>query len=340
MRLAMIGLGRMGGNMVRRLMAGGHECVVLDRDAAAVEALAKEGAIAARDLADLVAKLPGPRAVWLMLPAALVDATIGELAPLLSADDLLIDGGNSHFQDDLRRANHLAARGIRYMDIGVSGGVWGRERGYCLMVGGEPAAFARLEPALRTLAPSRDLAPPNPARGANPDLADTADRGYLLCGGPGAGHFVKMVHNGIEYALMAAYAEGFNLLRHANDGAAGHRSADAETAPLRDPTLYRFDLDLAAIAELWRRGSVIGSWLLDLTAQALAEDADLANFAGTVSDSGEGRWTAAAAIELGVPIHTLSAALFDRFESRGHAEFANKVLSAQRSLFGGHHEKR
>ena len=337
MRLAMIGLGRMGGNMVRRLMAGGHECVVLDRDAAAVEALAKEGAIAARDLADLVAKLPGPRAVWLMLPAALVDATIGELAPLLSTDDVLVDGGNSHFHDDLRRSRELSARGIRYMDVGVSGGVWGRERGYCLMIGGEPAAFARLEPALRTLAPSRDLAPPNPARGDRPD---TADRGYLHCGGPGAGHFVKMVHNGIEYALMAAYAEGFNLLRHANDGAAGHRSADAETAPLRDPSLYRFDLDLAAIAELWRRGSVIGSWLLDLTAPALASDEELAGFAGKVSDSGEGRWTAAAAIELGVPIHTLSAALFDRFESRGHAEFANKVLSAQRALFGGHQERR
>jgi 6-phosphogluconate dehydrogenase len=336
MRLAMIGLGRMGGNMVRRLIAGGHECVVFDRDPAAVEALAKEGAVAARDLADLVARLPAPRAVWLMLPAALVDGAIGELGPLLAADDLLVDGGNSHFHDDLRRAKDLAARGIHYLDVGVSGGVRGRERGYCLMVGGEPAAFARLEPAFRTLAPSRELAPPNPARG---DRADTADRGYLRCGGPGAGHFVKMVHNGIEYALMAAYAEGLNLLRHANDGAAGHRAADAETAPLRDPALYRFDFDLAAVTELWRRGSVIGSWLLDLTAEALAEDPELAGFAGKVSDSGEGRWTAAAAIELGVPIHVLSAALFDRFESRGHAEFANKVLSAQRSLFGGHRER-
>jgi len=336
MRIAMVGLGRMGGNMVRRLLAGGHECVAYDADPATVAALAAEGATPARDLAELVALLPSPRTIWLMLPAALVDATIDALLPHLAPGDLLVDGGNSHFHDDLRRARALAARGLGYADVGVSGGVWGRDRGYCLMVGGTPEAMATLEPALRTLAPDPSIAPPNPARG---ERADTADRGYLHCGPAGAGHFVKMVHNGIEYALMAAYAEGFNLLRHAGDGIAGHRPADAETAPLHDPELYRYELDLAAIAELWRRGSVIGSWLLDLTAQALAEDPDLSEFSGRVSDSGEGRWTAAAAIDLGVPTPLMTAALFDRFASRDRGRFAHQVLSAQRALFGGHRER-
>ena len=337
MQLGMVGLGRMGANIVRRLMNDGHECVVYDVKADAVTALAGEGATGAESFADMASKLEAPRAIWLMIPAGLTGDVVDQVAEVLEPGDIIIDGGNSNYRDDVRRAAKLKPKGIHYVDAGTSGGVFGLERGYCLMVGGPNEAFDRIEPILKTIAPGKGDIERTPGRAG--DYAPE-ELGYLHCGPSGAGHFVKMVHNGIEYALMAAYAEGFNLLRHANDGAAGHRSADAETAPLRDPTLYRFDLDLAAIAELWRRGSVIGSWLLDLTAQALAEDADLANYAGTVSDSGEGRWTAAAAIELGVPIHTLSAALFDRFESRGHAEFANKVLSAQRSLFGGHHEKR
>jgi 6-phosphogluconate dehydrogenase len=332
MQVGMVGLGRMGGNMVRRLMRGGHACVAYDRSAESVAALAKEGATGADALADLVAKLTPPRVVWLMVPAAVVDGAIGELAPLLQKGDVIVDGGNSHYADDLARAARLAARGVHYVDVGVSGGVWGLERGFCLMIGGEPPVVARLDPLFATLAPGR-------GDGAAAGAAGTAPLGYLHCGPAGAGHFVKMVHNGIEYGVMAAYAEGLNLLRHANDGSKAGAS-DAETAPLRHPELYRYDLDLAAITEVWRHGSVISSWLLDLTAEAFARDPGLAGFAGQVSDSGEGRWTLQAANDIGIPAHVLAASLFERFASRGGAEFQNRVLSAMRLAFGGHLEKR
>lgn len=335
MQIGMIGLGRMGANMVRRLQRAGHQCVVFDRSTEAVQILAKEGAIAAGSLQDFVAKLAAPRAVWLMLPAAIVDASIAELTPLLGADDVLIDGGNSYYKDDIIRARQLSAKAVHYVDVGVSGGVWGLERGYCLMIGGGQQAVSRLQPIFSSLAPGVETAPRTHGRSGTPS---TAEVGYLHCGPVGAGHFVKMVHNGIEYGLMAAYAEGFNLLRHANVGGV-ERPVDAETTPLREADAFRYDIDVAEVAELWRRGSVVGSWLLDLTAHALQSDADLKNFSGRVSDSGEGRWTSIAAIESGTPAPVLTAALFNRFSSRGEADYADKLLSALRFEFGGHNEK-
>jgi len=335
MQLAMIGIGRMGANMVRRLIKGGHECVIFDTSAKAVDELTKEHAIGAASLADLAAKLARPRMLWLMVPAANVDQTIADLLPHLAPGDTLIDGGNSHHVDDIRRARQLAARQVDYVDVGTSGGVWGLERGYCLMIGGPDAAVRRLDPIFRTLAPGRGTIERTPGRDA---LGGTAEDGYLHCGASGAGHFVKMVHNGIEYGVMAAYAEGINILRGANVGR--HREgADAETAPMRAPEHYQYDLDLRDVAEVWRRGSVIASWLLDLTAAALAKDPALAGFSGRVSDSGEGRWTIQAAIDEGVPTPVLSAALYERFTSRGGADFQNKLLSAMRWQFGGHAEK-
>ena len=333
MELGMIGLGRMGANMVRRLGRGGHACVAYDRNADAVKALAGGTIAGARTPAELVARLAPPRTLWMMVPAAVVDRAIDDLVPLLQDGDTLVDGGNSHYSDDLSRAARLSPRGIHYVDVGVSGGVWGLERGFCLMIGGEPGVVARLEPLFATLAPGS-----SGATGGAPGAGGTAARGYLHCGPTGAGHFVKMIHNGIEYGLMAAYAEGLNILHHANAGTARGPS-DAETAPLRDPERYRYAFDLAAITELWRRGSVISSWLLDLTAAAFARDASLSRFAGQVADSGEGRWTLQAAIEVGVPAHVLAAALFERFGSRGEDEFQNRVLSAMRLAFGGHLEK-
>jgi 6-phosphogluconate dehydrogenase len=334
MQLGMIGLGRMGGAMVRRLLRGGHQCVVFDLDAKAMAVLSRDGAVTADSLAAFVARLQAPRAIWLMVPAAVVERTLESLKPLLQPGDLVIDGGNSNYKDDLRRASALGDAGIQYLDVGVSGGVWGGERGYCLMIGGEAAAAARLEPVFKTLAPGRQAAPPTEGRAA----ASTADEGYLHCGPAGAGHFVKMVHNGIEYGLMAAYAEGFNILAHA--GAGVHRRGDdAETAPMREPGHYPYDLALPEIAELWRRGSVVGSWLLDLTARALAEHPDLQSFAGRVSDSGEGRWSLHAAVETGTPAPVLAAALFARYSSRGEGDFANRLLSAMRFQFGGHVER-
>jgi 6-phosphogluconate dehydrogenase len=335
MQFGMIGLGRMGANMVRRLVRGGHECVVYDRAAAAIDAVVKEGARGAASLPELIAQLRPPRAVCLMVPAAYVDASIAELLPLLAAGDALIDGGNSNHQDDIARAARLAERGIDYIDMGTSGGVWGLERGYCLMIGGKREVVQRLDPIFATLAPGAAGIP----RTAERAVSSTAERGYLHCGPSGAGHFVKMIHNGIEYGLMAAYAEGFNILKHAGVGKAHAGGEDAETTPLRHPEHYAYDFNLADIAELWRRGSVITSWLLDLTAQALATDQDLARFGGRVSDSGEGRWTVAAANDLGVPAHVLTAALFERFASRDLDVFQNKVLSAMRFGFGGHQEK-
>ncbi|MBK7252028.1 MAG: decarboxylating 6-phosphogluconate dehydrogenase [Gammaproteobacteria bacterium] len=335
MQLGMIGLGRMGANMVRRLMKGGHECVVFDQSPDAVAALVVEGAVGAVSLAQLVGRLERPRAVWLMVPAAAVDRTIAALLALLEPGDALIDGGNSYYVDDIRRARELAPREIDYLDVGTSGGVWGRERGYCMMIGGGTAAVERLDPVFRTLAPGPGGVGRTPGRPAN---RGTAELGYLHCGGSGAGHFVKMVHNGIEYGLMAAYAEGMSILKGANVGAREH-AVDAETTPLRDPEHYQYELDLSEIAELWRRGSVISSWLLDLTAAALAEDPGLQKFAGRVSDSGEGRWTLKAAIDEAVPAPVLSSALHARFASRGEADFQNRVLSAMRFQFGGHHEK-
>ena len=334
MRIGMIGLGRMGANMVRRLQRDGHACVAYDRTAAAVQAVVADGAKGAHSLKELVGALPTPRALWIMVPAALVDSVIGELRPLLAAGDVLIDGGNSNYRDDIRRAAELKAAGIHYVDVGTSGGVLGLDEGYCLMIGGEREAVALIEPVLASLAPGGKMAG---APGQSSAQA-TAALGYLHCGPSGAGHFVKMVHNGIEYGLMAAYAEGLNLLAHAD---AGRRTggADAETAPLSDPRFFQYQLDVAAIAELWRHGSIITSRLLDLTAAALAHDGRLAAFGGRVSDSGEGRWTVEAAIEVGIPAPVLSAALYARFESRGQAEFANKVLSAMRLGFGGHVEK-
>ena len=334
MQIGMIGLGRMGANMVRRLKRGGHQCVVFDRSAEAVRALSQEGATGAASLADFAAKLSAPRAVWLMVPAATVDASIADLAPQLGRGDLIIDGGNSHYVDDIRRAQELAAQGIDYADVGTSGGVWGLERGYCLMIGGPDAAVKRLDPIFRTLAPGRGTLGRTPGR---EKLAGTAEEGYLHCGASGAGHFVKMVHNGIEYGMMAAYAEGLNILRHANVGKRS-QTADAETTPLRNPEHFQYDFNLADVTELWRRGSVVSSWLLDLTAQALAGEPELAGFSGHVSDSGEGRWTLNAAIDEGTPVPVLSAALYQRFSSRGEDEFAAKVLSAMRFGFGGHVE--
>ena len=334
MQLGMIGLGRMGGNMVRRVMKAGHRCVVYDIHPPAVNALAGEGATGANSLDAFVAALEPPRAVWLMVPAALVDQTLSDLTPHLASGDTVIDGGNSHYHDDIRRAAELRARGIHYVDVGTSGGVFGLERGYCLMIGGEPPVVEHLDPLFAALAPGGDAAPPTPGRKSR----GTAERGYLHCGPAGAGHFVKMVHNGIEYGLMAAYAEGLNILHHAGAGLRP-RQADAETTPLRHPEHYQYQLDLGEIAELWRRGSVISSWLLDLTARALLESPDLSNFAGRVSDSGEGRWTIAAAIDESVPVPVLSAALFQRFSSRGESDFADKLFSALRYQFGGHQEK-
>jgi 6-phosphogluconate dehydrogenase len=336
MQLGMIGLGRMGANMVRRLSRAGHECVVYDVSAPAVEALAREGATGTASLPAFVKALGRPRTVWIMVPAAIVDATLGSLAPLLERDDVIIDGGNSHYHDDIRRAGELAARGLHYVDVGTSGGVWGLERGYCLMIGGEAPVVKRLDPIFASLAPGLGEIPRTPGRES---MGGTAEHGYLHCGPNGAGHFVKMVHNGIEYGLMEAYAEGLNVLRHANAGSATAVAADAETSPLRHPEHYRYDLDLRDIAEVWRRGSVVASWLLDLTASALTQSPDLGEFSGRVSDSGEGRWTIAAAIDEGVPVPVLSAALHERFSSRANGEFAAKVLSALRFEFGGHHEK-
>ena len=336
MQLAMVGLGRMGANMVQRLLKAGHQCVVYDRNPQAVADLAKLGATPASSLQELVAKTQAPRNVWLMIPAAFVDSTIQEIAPLLGKDDTLIDGGNSYYKDDLKRSRALAPKGIHYLDVGTSGGVWGLERGYCLMIGGDTAAVQRLDPIFKALAPGRGSIPRTPGR---EKLAGTAEEGYLHCGPSGAGHFVKMVHNGIEYGLMAAYAEGLNILKMADAGKHA-REQDAETTPLRDPSEYMYDFNLADVTEVWRRGSVVSSWLLDLTAQAFASDQKLEKFEGRVSDSGEGRWTLEAAIDVGAPAHVLSAALFDRFESRGAAMFANKVQSAMRYGFGGHLEKK
>ena len=335
MQLGMIGLGRMGANMVRRLLQGGHQCVVFDRSPQAVTELAQEKAVGTASLADLVKNLEKPRAVWLMVPAAVVDHTIADLLPALEADDILIDGGNSYYVDDIRRAKQLAPKRIHYVDVGTSGGVWGLERGYCMMIGGEPAVVKHLDPIFATLAPGVGDILRTPGR---ENIGGTAEHGYLHCGPNGAGHFVKMVHNGIEYGIMAAYAEGLGVLRAANVGKQEH-TIDAETTPLRDPEHYQYDLNLPDIAEVWRRGSVIASWLLDLTATALVADPALSGFEGRVSDSGEGRWTIKAAIDEAVPAHVLTAALYERFSSRGEADFAAKLLSAMRYEFGGHLEK-
>ena len=335
MQLGMIGLGRMGANMVRRLLKGGHRCVVFDRSPKAVNELAQEKAVGASSLADLVKNLEKPRAVWLMVPAAVVDKTIADLLPHLEAEDILIDGGNSYYVDDIRRAKELAAKRVHYVDVGTSGGVWGLERGYCMMIGGENNAVQHLDPIFSTLAPGVGDVPRTPGR---EKLDGTAEQGYLHCGPNGAGHFVKMVHNGIEYGLMAAYAEGLGILRDANVGKK-QDAVDAETTPLRDPEHYQYDLNLRDIAEVWRRGSVIASWLLDLTAASLVKDPTLAQFAGRVSDSGEGRWTIKAAIDEAVPVPVLSAALYQRFTSRGEADYEDRLLSAMRYSFGGHLEK-
>jgi 6-phosphogluconate dehydrogenase len=331
----MIGLGRMGANMVRRLIARDHQCVVFDLSPESVAQLSREGAVGSTSVSDFVSRLAKPRAVWLMVPAAVVDRTIAGLLPHLEAGDTIIDGGNSYYVDDIRRAKELASKGIHYVDVGTSGGVWGRERGYCMMIGGEPDPVQQLDPILAALAPGRGDIPRTPGR---EKIGGTAEAGYLHCGPSGAGHFVKMVHNGIEYGLMAAYAEGLGILRSANVGKR-ERTVDAETTPLRDPERYRYDLDLRDIAEVWRRGSVVASWLLDLTAASLVKDPSLSEFAGRVSDSGEGRWTLKAAIDEGVPAPVLSASLYQRFSSRGEADFEDKVLSAMRFQFGGHLEK-
>ncbi|NOY25001.1 MAG: decarboxylating 6-phosphogluconate dehydrogenase [Oligoflexia bacterium] len=335
MKIGMIGLGRMGANMVRRLQAAGQECVVYDRSDAAVAVMVEEGNAGANSLVDLVRQLPQPRAVWLMVPAAVVDGAIADLAPLLDPGDTIIDGGNSYYIDDIRRAAELSEQGLFYVDVGTSGGTMGLERGYCQMIGGQDEPVARLRPIFSALAPEERSAPSTPGRQGK---GGTAAHGFLHCGPSGAGHFVKMVHNGIEYGIMAAYAEGFNVLRHANVGK-GTRDQDAETTPLRQPDHYQYDLDIGEIAEVWRRGSVISSWLLDLTASALLEQPDLSGFVGRVSDSGEGRWTIKAAIDESVPVPVLSSALFERFSSRGEADFADKLLSAMRHAFGGHKEK-
>ncbi|HKF24713.1 MAG TPA: decarboxylating 6-phosphogluconate dehydrogenase [Candidatus Acidoferrum sp.] len=336
MQLGMIGLGRMGANMVRRLQKNGHQCVVFDRTPATVQQLAGEGATGSNSLDDFVQKLQKPRAIWLMVPAAVVDASIRDLLPKLESGDILIDGGNSYYIDDIRRAQELKPKGIHYVDVGTSGGVWGLERGYCQMIGGENEIVKHLDPIFKTLAPGRGDIPRTPGR---EKAAGTAEEGYLHCGANGAGHFVKMVHNGIEYGLMAAYAEGFNILKHANAGK-HTRETDAETTPLRDPEHYQYDFNLADVAEVWRRGSVVASWLLDLTAISFLEQPSLERFSGRVSDSGEGRWTILAAIESTTPAPVLSASLYQRFTSRGEDDFAGKILSAMRFQFGGHIEKK
>ena len=336
MQIGMIGLGRMGANMARRLLKNGHTCVVFDRSHNAVNDLVKEKAIGASSLADLVKKLDKPRAIWLMVPAAIVDETIGELSPLLEPGDTIIDGGNSYYVDDIERAKGLRSLGIHYLDVGTSGGIWGLERGYCMMIGGEAEIVQRLDPVFAALAPGIANVPRTPGR---EKLGSTAEYGYLHCGPSGAGHFVKMIHNGIEYGIMAAYAEGIGILKAAN---AGKRQSevDAETTPLREPEHYKYEFNLANISEVWRRGSVIASWLLDLTAAVLTEDAHLAKFGGRVSDSGEGRWTIKAAIDEGVPVPVLTTALYERFSSRGEADYADRLLSAMRFGFGGHREKK
>ena len=335
MQLGMIGLGRMGANLVRRLMRDGHSCVVYDLSATSVDALAADGASGAKTLPDFVAQLSSPRAVWIMVPAGVVEQTLDELVPLLASGDIVIDGGNSFYRDDMARAERLSASGIHYVDCGTSGGVWGLERGYCLMIGGEDGPVTHLDPIFRTIAPGQASAEPTPGR----TRPGTAPDGYLHCGPNGAGHFVKMVHNGIEYGMMAAIAEGLSIIRHADAGLKAQGDADAETTPLREPEAYRFEIDVAEVAEVWRRGSVVGSWLVDLTADALARSPGLEQFAGRVSDSGEGRWTVEAAVDVGVPAPVITASLFARFESRGNGEFADKILSAMRSEFGGHAEK-
>jgi len=335
MQLGMIGLGRMGANMVRRLTRGGHECVVFDMNPDSVAQLSKEGATGSGSLDDFIKKLKPPRAVWLMVPAAVVDSTLQQLAARMGKDDIIIDGGNSYYIDDIRRAKELQSRGIHYADVGTSGGVWGLERGYCLMIGGEPDIVKHLDPIFKTLAPGRGNVERTPGR---EKVGGTAEEGYLHCGPVGGGHFVKMVHNGIEYGIMAAYAEGLNILHHANVGKKG-READAETSPLRNPEHYEYDFNLADVTEVWRRGSVVASWLLDLTAISLLEQPKLERFSGRVSDSGEGRWTIAAAIDESAPAPVLSAALYQRFTSRGEDDFADKVLSAMRFQFGGHIER-
>jgi len=335
MQIGMIGLGRMGANMATRLMRDGHQCVVYNRSPQAVRKLAAAGATGAQDLADLCTKLTKPRAIWIMVPAAAVDSVIAALLPCLVAGDIIVDGGNSHYKEAIRRAKRLADAGVHFLDCGTSGGIWGLERGYCLMIGGDADAVHRLDPIFKTLAPGPGDSERTAGRGGD---YDTAEQGYLHCGPSGAGHFVKMVHNGIEYALMAAYAEGLNLLRHAGVGRAA-QAIDAETAPLGNPEHYQYDIDLPRVAEVWRRGSVVASWLLDLTANALHEDPALSRFGGRVSDSGEGRWTCMAAIETGTPASLLTTALYERFSSRGEADFANQILAAMRYQFGGHHEK-
>jgi 6-phosphogluconate dehydrogenase len=335
MQLGMIGLGRMGSNLVRRLMRDGHRCVAYDVNAGAVKGLEGEGATGAGSLADFVARLEKPRAAWLMVPAGVVGPTLEQLVPLLEPGDTVIDGGNSYYRDDIRRAKELATRNIHYLDCGVSGGIWGLERGYCLMIGGETEAVRRLDPIFKTIAPGTGTVEPTPHR----SRGGTAPEGYLHCGPSGAGHFVKMVHNGIEYGMMSAIAEGLSIIKHANVGEV-KQDADAETTPLRDPWAYQYDIDVAEVAEVWRRGSVISSWLIDLTAEAFARTPDLHTFAGRVSDSGEGRWTVDAAIDEGVPAPVITAALYERFESRGLGEFTGKILSAMRSEFGGHAERK
>jgi 6-phosphogluconate dehydrogenase len=336
MQLGMIGLGRMGSYMVQRLMKAGHDCVVFDTHPQAMQELVAKGAASAGTLAEFVKKLSKPRAVWLMVPAAAVDAVLGSLKPLLQSGDIVIDGGNSYYHDDIRRAGELQPLGINYVDCGTSGGVWGLDRGYCLMIGGDKSIVEHLDPIFKALAPGVDAAPRTPGTSGEPS---TAENGYLRCGSNGAGHFVKMVHNGIEYGVMAAFAEGLNIIRNANAGKT-KQEVDAETTPLRRPELYQFDMNMVDVAEVWRRGSVIGSWLLDLTAAALRENPDLTDFAGRVSDSGEGRWTLQAAIDEGIPAPVISAALFTRFASRGHEEYADKLTSAMRYEFGGHLEKK
>jgi len=337
MQMGMIGLGRMGANMVRRLLRGGHQCVVFDMNKSAVDELVKEGAIGATSLDDYTKKLTKPRVSWMMVPAAAVESTIAELTKRFEKDDIIVDGGNSYYIDDIRRAKALMTKGIHYVDSGTSGGVWGLDRGYCQMIGGETAVVKHIDSLFATLAPPMDSAPRTPGREKTKGTS-TAEQGYLHCGGNGAGHFVKMVHNGIEYGIMAAYAEGLNILHHANVGKQ-QGAVDAETTPLRDPEHYQYDFNMTEIAEVWRRGSVIASWLLDLTAQALLDDPELKKFAGRVSDSGEGRWTVDAAIDEGVPAYVLTTALYERFSSRGAADFADKLLSAMRYEFGGHLEK-
>lgn len=339
MQLAMVGLGRMGSNLVRRLLRDQHQCVVYDVNPDVVQELSGQGAIGATSLEQCVAQLDRPRVVWLMLPAAVVESTVEHLMELLDPDDVIIDGGNSYYRDDIHRAQRLAAQNLHYVDCGTSGGVWGLERGYCLMIGGQVEIVHRLDPIFRTIAPGLGDAEPTPGRVAG----GTAENGYLHCGPSGAGHFVKMVHNGVEYAMMAAIAEGLSILKHANVGAptsASTQTADAETTPLRDPWAYRYDIDVGEVAQVWRRGSVVGSWLVDLAAAALARSPELSEFSGAVSDSGEGRWTVRAAVDEGVPAHVITASLYQRFESRGLGEFADKVLSALRSEFGGHAEKK